>query len=149
MPFQYAIEEIVPRKGYAPEKCNRWNSDPVYHIVPKEVAETDENGMFSILNNSGKQVSEWIKLNSDFTQEVDRAVAAAKSSSTPHEDYLGEELAVGDYVSFSTDGPNLCVGKVVSFTPKKVRIIDYCYYYAVVSKNPSGLAKIHPDILSD
>ena len=38
-------------------------------------------------------------------------------------DFVGQELAIGDYVAFSrTTYRDLVLGKIVAFTPKQVRI---------------------------
>lgn len=149
MPYQYAIEELVPKKNMPPERMNRWNADKVYHPVSKEIAETDPNGVFSLVTHQGETVTNWILLNGRQAEAVNTALEKAKSSAPPHKDIMGETLAVGDYVAMSeTERPSLYIGKVVSFSEKKVRVIDYGYY-GVVLKNASGLIKIHPNVLSD
>lgn len=149
MSLQYAIEEIVPLPTTPPGNINRWNSELVYHPVPKEVAETDENGAFSLVNYYGERVTPWILMNSKHFERVAKAISAAKSSAPPHKDILGEPLAVGDYVVISQmETADLYVGKVLAFTDKKVRVLSYSNY-GVILKNASGLAKISPVILSD
>jgi hypothetical protein len=150
MTLQYAIEEIVPLPTTPPGNIHRWNSELVYHPVTKEVAETHENGAFSLVNYHGVQVTPWRLMNDRKAEKVAKAVKAAKSSAPPHKDILGEELAVGDYVVITQmETADLYIGKVLAFTEKKVRVISYCGYYDVLLKNPSGLAKINPVILSD
>lgn len=150
MTFQYAIEEIVPRSTTPPDNIHRWNSDLVYHPVTQDVAETHEQGVFSLANYYGEQVTPWRLLNDKKAEKVAKAIKAAKSSAPPHKDILGEPLAIGDYVSMSQmETADLYIGKVLAFTEKKVRVLSYCGYYDVLLKNPSGLAKISPVILSD
>lgn len=150
MTLQYAIEEIVPLPTTPPGNVHRWNSQLVYHPVAKEVAETHESGVFSLVNYYGAQVTPWQFLNGPKAEKVAKAVRAAKSSAPPHKDILGEELAVGDYVVMSQmETADLYIGKVLAFTEKKVRVLSYCGYYDVLLKNSSGLTKINPVILFD
>lgn len=150
MTLQYAIEEIVPRSTTPLDNVHRWNSDLVYHPVTKEVAETHESGAFSLVNYYGAQVTPWRLMNDRKAEKVAKAIKAAKSSAPPHKDILGEELAVGDYVVMSQmETADLYIGKVLAFTEKKVRVLSYSGYYDVLLKNPSGLTKINPVILSD
>lgn len=150
MTYQYAIEEIVPLPTTPPGNINRWNSDRVYHPVPKEVAMTHEDGALSLVNYYGEQITPWVLINDRNGQKVARDVKAAKSSAPPHKDILGEELAVGDYVVISqTETADIYIGKVLAFTSQKVRVLCYSPYYGVSLKNASGLAKISPVILFD
>lgn len=150
MPLQFALEEIVPTKTTPKDNINRWNSDLVYHPVAQDIAETDDAGAFSIVNYYGKQVTPWILLNSEVAQKLQRSVDSAKNTGKPHQDFLGEELAIGDYVALShMETAELNVGKVIAFTDKKIRVLRYTGYYELVLKNPSGLVKIQPNILSD
>lgn len=150
MTFQYAIEEIVPLPTTPLDNIHRWNSDLVYHPVTKEVAETHESGAFSLVNYYGAQVTPWRLMNDKMAEKIAKEVKAAKSSAPPHKDILGEELAIGDYVSMSQmETADLYIGKVLAFTEKKVRVLSYCGYYGVFLKNASGLAKINPVILFD
>lgn len=149
MTYQYALEEIVPLPTTPPGNINRWNSQLIYHPVPKEVAETHEQGAFSLVNYYGEQVTPWILMNDRQAERVAKAIKAAKSSASPHKDILGEELAVGDYVVVThMETADLQIGKVLAFTDKKVRVLSY-HGYGVILKNPSGLAKINPVILFD
>lgn len=149
MSLQYAIEEIVPLPTTPPGNINRWNSELVYHPVPKEVAETDANGAFSLVNYYGERVTPWILMNGRHAEQVAKAISEAKSSAPPHKDILGEPLAVGDYVVIShMETADLYIGKVLAFTEKKVRVLSYSNY-GVILKNASGLAKISPVVLSD
>ena len=150
MTFQYAIEEIVPKDSTPLDNIHRWNSDLVYHPVPQDVAETHEQGVFSLVNYYGKQVTPWQFLNGLKAEKVAKAVKAAKSSAPPHEDAVGEPLAIGDYVGMTQmETADLYIGKVLAFTEKKVRVLSYSGYYDVLLKNASGLVKIQPHILSD
>jgi hypothetical protein len=149
MPFQYAIEEIVPRPTTPLDNINRWNSDLVYHPVSKEVAETNENGLFSLITHNGDQVGNWIFFNNALTKKTQKSIDSVKNSSAPHKDIMGVELAVGDYVAMThMETADLHVGKVLAFTEKKVRILSYSHY-GVSLKNATGLIKIDPTVLSD
>ena len=151
MPLKYAIEEIVPVRDLRPEEeIAPWNSETVYNQVPQDIAENDEeNGVFCLVNNKGEEVSQWIPLNHESTRRTVEALRETKSKGSPHKDIAGEELAIGDFVATANNvNAELDVGKVVAFTDKKVRVLIY-RDFVISSKNPFGLVKIHPSILSD
>jgi hypothetical protein len=152
MPLQYAIQEIIPFDDLRPdEEIEPWNSETVYHSVPQEFAENDEeNGYFCLANNKGERVSPWIPLNRELTKRTMESLRTMKSKGAPHKDIMGEELAIGDFVALGqNENAELDVGKVVAFTDKKVRILIYRWWFEAVLKNPSGLIKIQPNIISD
>lgn len=44
-------------------------------------------------------------------------------------DFIGNELALGDFVAFTRPGyRDLTLGKIIKFTPKKIRL-SYTSYY--------------------
>lgn len=152
MPLKYAIQEIIPVHDLRPgEEIADWNSETVYHPAPQEAAETDEeNGYFCLVNNQGKEVSAWIPLNNAITKKTIESLRTMKSKGAPHKDIMGEELAIGDFVALGqNENAELDVGKVVAFTDKKVRVLIYRWWFEAVLKNPSGLIKIQPHILSE
>lgn len=152
MPLKYTVREIVPNRDLHPgEEMDTYNSSSVFHPVPQDVAETDEeNGFFCLVNNKGDEVSPWIPLNRALTKRTVEALRTMKSKGKPQKDIMGEELAIGDFVALSnSDNAELVVGKVVAFTDKKVRVLLYQWWYETSLKNPSGLIKIQPNIISE
>jgi hypothetical protein len=152
MPLKYAIQEIIPADDLRrDEEIAHWNSETVYHPVSQDVAETDEeNGYFSLVNNKGAKVSPWIPLKTEYTKRTLESLRTIKSKGAPLQDMMDEELAIGDFVALSNkDNAELEVGKVVAFTEKKVRVLIYRWWFETSLKNPSGLIKIQPNILSD
>lgn len=152
MPLKYAIQEIIPVDDLRPgEEIEPWNSETVYHPVPQEIAENNEdNGFFCLVNNLGEEVSPWIPLNMEFTKKTVEALRTMKSKGGPHKDIMGEELAIGDFVALGrNDNAELEVGKIVAFTDKKIRVLIYRWWFEAVLKNPSGLIKIQPHIISE
>lgn len=147
LPIQFALEELIPKDTVKPgERIHHWNSTQVYHPVPQDVAETDPQGMFSLLGADGTQVTPWIRL----ILRMELEGKQMKSSGKPHKDILGEELAVGDFVATSqTETADLEICRVLSFSEKKVRVARYGHGLPVIFKNPSGLIKIQPSALSE
>jgi hypothetical protein len=150
MPLQYAIKEVIPEDGVSLEDADKWNSTTVFHPVSEDVAATnEEDGFFCLVNNLGEEVSVWIPLN-NWTKRTLESLPTVKSKGGPHKDIMGEELAIGDFVALTgVETADLVVGKVVAFTDKKVRVLVYRWWFEVVLKNPSGLIKIQPQILSE
>lgn len=152
MPLKYAVQEIVPVRDLLPgEEIESWNSETVYHPVPQDVAETDEeNGFFCLVNNKGEEVSRWIPLNRFTKETIEELKIMRPSKGKPQKDIMGEELAIGDFVALANnDNAELIVGKVVAFTDKKVRVLIYQWWYGTSLKNPSGLVKLQPNIISE
>ena len=148
MPLQFAIEEVVPKEGVGKDYTRWRNSTLVYHHVPQAVAEADsQNGYFSLTNQSGEQISPWMQLE---TQRLQEATRTAKKSTGPlHKDILGHEIEVGDYVAFSTSSKSagLGIGKVISYSPKKVQVVIYDRWCRASQKDPSGLIRIQPGLI--
>ncbi|MBT9138096.1 MAG: hypothetical protein DDT31_00643 [Syntrophomonadaceae bacterium] len=55
-------------------------------------------------------------------------------------DFLGQEVKVGDYVIFSGDGADIVFGIVEKITPKKAKIV---YIYAWGPRQPVTIMKDH------
>lgn len=142
MPLKYALEDLLPNKHASPTNMTRWNSERVYTQVSKEIALTSLNGYVCLTNNHGEEVSGWIKARDDSYYEV-------KSTGKPHQDAMKEELAVGDFVAYSsTETTDLRIGQVTGFTKQKVHIRTYAEYDPSL-KNPKSLVKISATILSE
>lgn len=67
---------------------------------------------------------------------------------TAHKDFLGKELAVGDFVIFIRQGyRSFRLANVVSVTPKKVRVKWGDSQWDEVLQNPTSLVKVEgPDL---
>lgn len=151
MPIQYAVLELIPNEGIAPEDANHWNSESIYHPTPQEVAESSDRGVFALVNTAGnEQVTAWINI--ECLKEIEDVIKSKKNNKPPlepHTDILGNVLEVGDFVSYSDiESPRLFIGIVVSFTNKKVRIAQLFGRNSIISKNADGLIQIHPDHLT-
>lgn len=146
MPFIYAIEELHPYTA-----IGNWQSSqpPVFTPVTKEVAETSENGVFALTRNSGEQITGWMDINGNQARLIEEEMRKVKSLPVTHQDALCEELAIGDYVTVSPNPAEVSIGRVLGFTKRQVRILVYGRSYGVTTKNPSGLVKIQPNIISD
>lgn len=146
MPIQFAVLELIPNEGVSRAEAHHWNSTSVYHPALQHVAENDPQGYFSLIGKSGEQVTNWISL----ARKMKLEEKPMKNNGKPHKDILGEELAVGDFVATSSmDTPDLTVGKVVSFSAKKVRVLMYDSWFAPIHKNASSLIKIQSSELTE
>ena len=150
MPFQYSVLQLIQHPDTpAGNIAHYYNSEAVYHLSPKEVAESHEAGHFCVVSNSGEILTTWMKLHGSHAEQIAKALKTIKTSGGPHKDALKEELAIGDYVTLAPNTAEMSIAKVLAFTSKQVRLLVYGRSYDVTSKNPSGLVKINPNILSD
>lgn len=124
----------------------------IYHSVPKEIAEAnEERGVFRFTNFYGATITGWIPISKEW---VDKQINSAKSTAPAHNDFLGEELAVGDYVLVMERSAWL-IARVLAFTESRVKVLVYSDADNAsagprsILKRPAGVAKIQPTILSD
>lgn len=94
MPFKYGIkvqtEKVIHRDYYG---------DPTYateiHLTPKDFADTHDDGMKMLVSVTGKPLTEWFHIK----RHVYDLTSIKRSSKAPAvTDYMGNQLAVGDYV---------------------------------------------------
>lgn len=151
MPLKYSVLELIqpPNTPACNAKNRYYNTELVYHVAPQDVAEAHEEGHFCVTSNSGDILTTWMKLHGPHAEQIAKTLKAVKSIGGPHKDVLQEDLAIGDYVMLAPNPAEMSIAKVLAFTPQKVRLLVYGRSYDVTAKNPSGLVKINPNILSD
>lgn len=126
MPLQYSVKENHPEIKTGPNAA-------LYIPVPKEIAETHENGHYALFNDEGEKVSNWCLLQRKIGDFKPGLRNEAK-------DGIKQTIKVGDYVAhgdgFMSDP--LQIGKVIGFTPKSVRVLSMGSY-------PIASAKLYSD----
>jgi hypothetical protein len=96
MPFKYGIEvetEKVLSRSYYDE------DDVIYekevHLTPKDFAETHDKGVKMFVKANGEPLTDWMRVQ----RMVHDLTAVKRNSKAPAvKDFMGTELAVGDYV---------------------------------------------------
>jgi hypothetical protein len=111
MPLQYSIQEKHPTIKHGPGSVE-------YVPVPREVAETHDEGCFALFNDEGEKVSNWCL--------ISRKIYPDKASTrTNVKDAIMQPLTEGDYVAYNNSGgiSPMSIGKVTGFTNKQVRVL--------------------------
>jgi hypothetical protein len=144
--MKYAIAEWVPSLS---DDDNWNNSQRVFHPATKDVAASHEDGVFALFNNRDERITIWMEINGHQALLVSQALENVKHHPVTHKDALGEELAAGDYVTVSPNPSEVSIAKVLGSTKNQVRLVVFGRSYGITTKNPSGLVKIQPNILSD
>jgi hypothetical protein len=145
MSIRYAVSQWSPALS---DDENWHKSKRTFLPSTKEVAESHEDGVFAIFTNKGDRVTIWMQLNGFQSKQVQEALQEATNLHFAHKDILGEELAIGDYVTIPPNPAEMSIAKIYGFNESQVRLIVYGRSYGVTTKYPSGLVKIQPSILS-
>jgi hypothetical protein len=127
MPFKYGIEvetEKVLSRNY-------YNDDVTYvteiHLTPKDFADTHSKGVKMLVSVTGKPLTGWFRIN----PLVHDLTALKRNSKSPAVgDFIGNELSIGDYVSFHyRKMDDLQIGEIIGFVKQgKARIIPVGNY---------------------
>lgn len=145
--IEYAIREFVPSKplshGEAP---NWWNSEKIYHPVSKNTAEAEPDaGVFRFVRPDGTSLTPWSLIDSSPEGHLVPATSKVKNKHQLR-DATEALLSDGDFVVCAypySEDKRLMVGRVIGFTPKKIRIAMNSYENVQsFLKPPNNVAKI-------
>lgn len=150
MPFKYGIEvetEKVLSRSY-------YNDEVIYekeiHLTPKDFAETHDRGLKMLVSATGKPLTDWFRIKAP----VYDLTSLRRSSKAPAvTDYMGTQLAVGDYVSFHYRRmDSLQIGEIIGFVKQgKARIVpvgDYEQSHGVL-RFPDEMIHIPATVLGE
>jgi hypothetical protein len=149
VPFKYAIKVTTEKVG-----VTDYYGDPVYtveyHLAPKDFAETDKRGMKMLVSATGAPLTDWVPIKRP-TGDITALKLKSKAPALP--DFMGTQLAVGDYVvTYVKRYVDLQVCEVIGFVKQgKVRImpVDNIEQTHGLLKFPTEIVQIPHSVLGD
>lgn len=121
MPFKYGIK-VKTDKVISRDYHGTKTYETEFHLTPKDFAETHENGMKMLVSVTGAPLTDWFSVK---RVAYDLTSIKRNSKATALTDFMGAQLAVGDYVvTHYRKMDDLQVCEVIGFVKQgKARIL--------------------------
>lgn len=153
MPYRYSllVKVAVPNtqsKHYYDGEHEKWETK--YQLSPKELVEDHEDGYKQLVSVTGVPLSGWTKIK---RYPVDLTKIIKTSQAPAIADYMGTQLAVGDFVvAKHRKEDDLQIGRIIGFVKQgKARILPVHDYEQSTGflKFPSEMVKVPTALLGD